>query len=92
MKKTISILGATGSVGTSAVDVARKSSLKIDFISVDKNISGAEALVREFSIPTVAVRDEAAAMSLKASLSDTDTRVLAGEEGILTGIMSQALR
>ena len=86
MKKTISILGATGSVGTSATNVARKSSLKIDFISVDKNISGAEALVREFSIPTVAVRDEAAARSLKASLSDTDTRVLAGEEGILTGI------
>ena len=44
MKKTISILGATGSVGTSAVDVARKSSLEIDFISVDKNVSGAEAL------------------------------------------------
>ena len=87
MKKTISILGATGSVGTSAASVARKSSLKIDFISVDKNISGAEALVREFSIPTVAVRDEAAARTLRASLSDTDTRVLAGEEGILTGIM-----
>ena len=86
MKKTISILGATGSVGTSAVDVARKSSLKLDFISVDKNISGAEALAREFSIPTVAVRDEAAAMSLKVSLSDTNTRVLSGEEGILTGI------
>ena len=86
MKKTISILGATGSVGTSAVDVARKSSLEIDFISVDKNVSGAEALVREFSIPTVAVRDEAAAKALRASLSDTNTSVLSGEEGILCGI------
>ena len=86
MKKTISILGATGSVGTSAVDVARKSSLKVDFISVDKNISGAEALAREFSIPTVAVRDEAAAKSLRTSLSDTSTHVLSGEEGILYGI------
>ena len=86
MKKTISILGATGSVGTSAVDVARKSSLKVDFISVDKNISGAEALAREFSIPTVAVRDEAAAKSLRTSLSDTSTHVLSGEEGILHGI------
>ena len=64
MKKTISILGATGSVGQSAANVARKSSLNVDFISVDKNISGAEALAREFSIPTVAVRDEAAARSL----------------------------
>ena len=86
MKKTISILGATGSVGQSAVDVARKSSLNVDFISVDKNISGAEALAREFSIPTVAVRDEAAARSLRTSLSDTNTRVLSGEEGILCGI------
>lgn len=86
MKKTISILGATGSVGTSAANVARKSSLNVDFISVDKNISGAEALAREFSIPTVAVRDEAAARSLRTSLSDTNTRVLCGEEGILCGI------
>ena len=87
MKKNISILGATGSVGSSAVDVARKSSFDIDFISVDKNISGAEALAREFSIPTVAVRDEAAAVALRASLSDTGTRVLSGEEGIITGIL-----
>lgn len=87
MKKTISILGATGSVGSSAVDVARKSSFDIDFISVDKNISGAEALAREFSIPTVAVRDEAAAGALRASLSDTGTRVLSGEEGIISGIL-----
>ena len=87
MKKTISILGATGSVGSSAANVARKSSFDIDFISVDKNISGAEALAREFSIPTVAVRDEAAAGALRASLSDTGTRVLSGEEGIITGIL-----
>ena len=86
MKKTISILGATGSVGTSAIDVVRKNSLSLDFISVDKSIAGAEALAREFSIPTVAVRDESAAKALRISLSDTGTRVLSGEEGILTGI------
>ena len=38
MKKTSSILSATGSVGQNAVDVARKSSLNVDFISLSVDV------------------------------------------------------
>ncbi len=86
MKKTISILGASGSVGTQAVDVARKCGYDIDFISVGSNIKAAEAIAREFGVRTVAVADEPLARALKASLSDTDTLVLSGSDCIEEGI------
>lgn len=86
MKKTISILGASGSVGTQALDVARHSGYKVDFISVGSNIKFAEDTVRELDIPLVAVADERAAGELKLSLSDTETKVLSGASGIIEGI------
>ena len=87
MEKTIAILGVTGSVGTQAVDVARKSNYKIDFITANKDVRRAEAFVREFSPRAVAMADESAAKSLKTLISDTATRVYSGNEGILEGIL-----
>jgi 1-deoxy-D-xylulose-5-phosphate reductoisomerase len=87
MEKTIAILGVTGSVGTQAVDVARKSNYKIDFITANKDVRGVEAFVREFSPRAVAMADESAAKSLKTLISDTATRVYSGNEGILEGIL-----
>ncbi len=86
MAKNISVLGATGSVGTQALDVARKCGYKIDFISIESNVKAAEMAAREFSIPTVAVADENAAKQLRIALSDTSVKVLSGAEGIIEGI------
>ena len=52
MSKKIAILGASGSVGTQALDVARSRAYGIDFISVGKNSKIAEAAIREFNIST----------------------------------------
>ena len=86
MKKTISILGVTGSVGTQAIDVARKNDYKIDFISANRDVLGVENFVREFSPRAVAMADENAAKSLKTLISDTGTKVYSGSDGILFGI------
>ena len=86
MSKKIAILGASGSVGTQALDVARSRAYGIDFISVGKNSKIAEAAVREFNIPTVAVNDIAAYADLKVRLADKNTKILFGEEGIVEGI------
>lgn len=86
MGKTIAVLGASGSVGTQALDVARKCSHKVDFISVGQNEREAERIVREFSVKIAAVADEAAASRLKVAVADTDCKVHSGEEGILEGI------
>ena len=86
MGKIVSILGATGSVGQQALDVARKKKYKVDFISAGKRVREAENICREFMPRAVAMADSSAAAELKAALSDTPITVLSGEEGITDGI------
>ncbi len=86
MKKKISVLGASGSVGTQALDVARKRGYEIDFISVGRNVKIAEEAAREFGVKYLAAENENACSELKIKLADTQTRVLCGAEGILEGI------
>ena len=86
MKRTIAILGATGSVGTQALDVARKREYRVDFMSAGANVTEAEKAAREFRPRAVAMADESAARDLKLRLSDTDIKVLSGSESILSGI------
>ena len=74
MTKNIIILGASGSVGRQALDVARARGYKIDAISVGSNIIEAERAAREFNPRVVAVADETAAADLKLRLSDTAVR------------------
>ena len=84
--KNIAILGATGSVGTQALDVARARGYKVDFLTANNDFASAEKAAREFSVRYVAMADETAARELKVRLADTDIRVLSGESGILEGI------
>ena len=86
MQKTVAILGATGSVGSQALDVARRNGYKVDLLTADRSVRAMEEAAREF-MPTYAVMaDEAAALSLREALADTSVRVLCGREGITEGI------
>ena len=86
MQKNIAILGATGSVGMQALDVAEKRGFRVDFISANQNVSKTEEISRKFKPRFVAMADESAARDLSQRLADTDIKVLAGEGGILSGI------
>lgn len=86
MSKTVAILGASGSVGAQALDVARNRGYRVDFISVGKNVGAAERAAREFKVKYLAVADALAYADLKVRLADTDVCILCGEEGILDGI------
>ena len=86
MKKTIAILGATGSVGLQAADVAKARGYTVDYISANRDVRKMEELVRLFSPRFAAMADADAARSLALSVRDTQTKVLSGEEGILEGI------
>lgn len=90
MKKTITVLGATGSVGTQALDVAERRGFSVDMISANSDVVGAEALARRFKPRFVAMGSEAAARDLALRLRDTPVRVLAGEEGICGGIAASS--
>ena len=88
MKKRISVLGASGSVGAQALDVAKKCKYAVDLISVNKNIKAAERYCRELSVPMVCVNDERLAGELRVSLADTRTKVFSSEEGLREAILS----
>jgi 1-deoxy-D-xylulose-5-phosphate reductoisomerase len=79
MKKLV-ILGATGSIGTQALEiVAASDELQIVGLSAGSSWERLLAQARQHGVPTVALADEDAAGRAR---SDWDGRVLAGEEGI----------
>ena len=86
MKKTVAILGATGSVGMQAQEVARLRGYRVDLLTADRSVDRTELAAREFMPTYVAMADESAARDLKTRLADTDIRVLSGESGILDAI------
>ena len=90
MKKTIAILGATGSVGTQAQDVARARGYKVDLISANRDFRAAETAAREFMPTAVAMADETAAAELRMRLADTPIKVLSGKEGVCEAIMQSS--
>ena len=81
MVNAISILGSTGSIGKQTINVAKRLNLPVKAISVQKSVALAEQQARELKPEMVAVFDADAAKELAFRLSDTDIRVVAGEEG-----------
>ena len=64
MQKKIAVLGATGSVGLGALDVARERGYKVELISANSNEELAERVAREFKPKALAMANERAAASL----------------------------
>lgn len=88
MSKTIAILGATGSVGLQAADVAESRGYRVDFLSANRDSATMENLVRKFSPTAVAMADANAARDLSCRVADTKTKVLCGASGISEGIFA----
>ena len=86
MNNTLAILGATGSVGLQALEVARARKHNVDFISAGRNSALAERIAREFKPTAVAMADLRATNELKFRLRDTSVRIYAGESGICEGV------
>ena len=89
-QKTISVLGATGSVGEQALDVAERFGMKISSISAHRNIKRTEELARKFNVSAVAMADPKAASELKHRLADTSIQVYEGSTGICDMIRNTA--
>ena len=83
MEKNISILGATGSIGTQSLDVCRMHGYGVKCLTANSNIDLMEKQVREFKPDIVCMMDEGSAKALKISIADTDTKVVSGMEGLI---------
>ncbi len=86
MSKTVAVLGATGSVGMQALDVARSRGYRVDTVSANSNVALTEQIIREFRPRAVAMADRRAAEELALAVGDTGVKVFAGEEGILEAV------
>ncbi len=83
-KRTISILGATGSIGLSTVDLIMQHSDKFDVVGLtaNRNVTELARLAKCLGAQYAAIGDEALYNELKNALSGTSIEVLAGETGI----------
>lgn len=82
--RNIAILGSTGSIGTQTLDIVRmQPGLNVTALSAGRNIKLLEEQIREFHPGFVSVLDEDCAKDLKERISDLDTKVFYGMDGLL---------
>ncbi len=81
--KNISILGSTGSIGTQSLDVCRMHGYSVKCLTANSNVDLMEAQIREFKPEIVCMMNERAASTLKAKISDMNTKVVAGLDGLI---------
>ena len=83
MQKHLTILGSTGSIGTQALEVVRLlKTYQVEAISANTSVDLVEKQIREFHPRFVVMMDNAAAKDLAVRVADTDTKVLAGMDGL----------
>ncbi len=84
MAENISILGSTGSIGTQTLEVVREiGKINICALTANSNIELLEKQIREFKPQIAAVMDDKKAAILKQRVSDCNTKVLCGMEGLV---------
>ena len=76
---SIGVLGATGSVGTQAVDVIRAHGIPVDFLTAHRNVALAEEQIRMLSPRVYVMTEDASARELALRVKDTSTRVYGRE-------------
>ncbi|MCR5835167.1 MAG: 1-deoxy-D-xylulose-5-phosphate reductoisomerase [Lachnospiraceae bacterium] len=82
--KYISVLGSTGSIGTQTLDIVRNNDdLSVVAMAAGSNIELLEKQIREFCPKVVCVFNEDKAKQLRENIKDTDTKVVAGMDGLI---------
>ncbi|MCD7777562.1 MAG: 1-deoxy-D-xylulose-5-phosphate reductoisomerase [Clostridiales bacterium] len=85
MTEKLAILGSTGSIGTQGLEVCDSvGTIEVLGLTANKNIGLLEDQIRKYRPKLAAVMNEDKARALKENVKDTDTKILAGMEGICT--------
>lgn len=82
--KIITVLGSTGSIGTQALEVAKKHNIKIKALAANSNVKLLAEQVVEFGAEYACIYDEERRDELAAYLSNVKTTILTGMEGLKT--------
>ena len=82
-KRTISLMGSTGSIGRQSLDVIAACGMRVAALTANRDVERMEQQARQFKPALAVMMDETAAAELKVRLADTDVRVAGGMEGLL---------
>ncbi len=84
-QRSITILGATGSIGTSTLDLVRRNpaAFRVEALTAHAQVAELAALAREFSARLAVVGDPARLADLRAALAGTDVAVAAGPDALV---------
>jgi 1-deoxy-D-xylulose-5-phosphate reductoisomerase len=84
-ERGITILGATGSIGASTIDLIKRERgrFRVEAVSARRNAVGLAALARDLNARFAVVADDAAYGDLKAALAGSGIEAAAGEAGLL---------
>jgi 1-deoxy-D-xylulose-5-phosphate reductoisomerase len=84
-ERSVTVLGATGSIGSSTVDLLRRerAQYRVEAITANRNAAALALLAREFDVGFAAIADVSAYGELRDALSGTGIEVAAGEAGLL---------
>lgn len=85
MPKKIALLGSTGSIGVSTLDVAKQlgSSVRVTALAAGKNVQRLASQVRAFRPKVAALFDTTLLPELRRLTKGTGTRIVGGEEGLV---------
>src|SRR5262245_41960399 len=83
--RTVTVLGATGSIGDSTMDLLRgaRDRYRVEALTANGNVHALAKLAKEFNARFAAVADPARLGELKEALSGTRTECGAGESAII---------
>lgn len=83
--KNIAVIGSTGSIGTQTLDVVRELDGRFSVVTLccNSNIDLLEKQVREFRPKFAVVINENKALEFKKNISDLNTKVLVGQQGVI---------
>jgi 1-deoxy-D-xylulose-5-phosphate reductoisomerase len=83
--RAVTLLGATGSIGASTIDLLRQEAgrYRVEAVTADRNASALAKLARELGARFAVVADPAAYGELKAELSGSNIEPAAGPEAIV---------
>ena len=82
MKRSVSILGSTGSIGTQALEVCEVHGIKVKALAAKRNEELLEKQVRKFKPKLVCLYDENAYRGMKIRLADLSVQLVTGMEGL----------
>ena len=81
----VTLLGATGSIGTSTIDLLKRerARFRVEAVSANTNAEALAALARELGAQFAVVGDPACYGDLKSALSGSEIAAGAGESGLM---------